>query len=509
MRTIAARKCSVELIENSLADNFVKNNHRQGATLAGKRSVSLGLFVNDELLAVVQFCTPRTAAMQQKYTVELLRMAFLNGVRVQGGASKLIKSYITNYKPSDFFTYQDTSGESTAVYEHAGMSLVSSSKQKSYLVAPGKTLATASRKEALGMPYAVRYGPDRIVGSKLGEVFREDGTRKSNKDLFIEELGWHLEETSGDRVYEWINPETTFYTFKTTASDSDKYYFGVKRIHKANASKDECLADKYFGSGGKAANNKFRNWAKRHKSTLQKEIIGIHKRRSSAFAEERKLVGDSWRDDKLCLNSRAGGAISPPSSLESSATRSCPIHGEVGHIGLKCRSCINVEQESQATCSKHGLVSHFAGHCRICSVEKSLAEYSCSIHGNTLFQNGKCLKCLGESKVSLRKCAIHGETAHLGGTCSLCTSSKVFSDKVCSIHGETRFVGTRCSKCMHSKAFYLAECSIHGESKHKGGNCYKCQIAKSWSKGDCDIHGKSVTFQGTKCLKCIRATKKA
>lgn len=138
--------------------------------------------------------------MKRVYTTELYRMAFEKEMRIVGGASKLLSFYRKTFRPADIFTYQDTTGEGTRVYEHCGFTLVRQDKKKQYLVAPGKTLETASRKEALGMAYATRYGPDRILGTKLGEVLRADGSRKSNKEIFIEDLGWHIEETTGDRA---------------------------------------------------------------------------------------------------------------------------------------------------------------------------------------------------------------------------------------------------------------------------------------------------------------------
>lgn len=504
MRTVSGRSTVVREVSSENANRFMESNHRQGAVVDGLKSVNLGLYLEDELLAVIQFCAPRTSGMKARYTVELLRLAFLQGVRVQGGASKLIKAYIKLYNPSDFFTYQDTSGESTAVYEHAGMKLVSRAGKKQYLVAPGKTLETGSRKEVLGMPYATRFGPDRIVGSKLGEVFREDGTRKSNKELFLEELGWHIEETSGDRIYEWINPEAHFYLYKTTATDSEKYYYGVKRINGASITEEDCLTDGYFGSGGKNPNNKFRNWLKAHKFTVQKEILSIHDRRNVAFKEENRLIGDLWRDDPLCLNSRAGGAVSPPSSLEAKTYNNCEIHGEVGFLGGKCRSCILKTLETIETCAEHGETSFFAGQCRSCMSRASLSREICDVHGEEVFRGGRCQRCFMQKALSLRKCPEHGESIHMGSSCALCTSAKVFSIKNCPEHGETKFVGDRCSKCMHGKAFYTAICATHGETKHKGGKCYRCQTSKGWGKGDCVIHGKQVTFHGSTCLKCRR-----
>ena len=207
---IYARNTTVSPLTTKEADDFFLENHRQSYVKKKfGRIDNLGLFYNDTLVAAVQFGAPRTTAKTKRYSKELYRMAFLAESRIVGGASKLIKHFIKIYKPADIFTYQDTSGETTDVYAQAGMTLVSQTKNKKYLVAPGSTMNTGSRKEVLGMSYATRYGPDRILGTKLGEVLRSDGKRKTNLKLFIEDLGWHIEETSGDRVYEWVDPNRT------------------------------------------------------------------------------------------------------------------------------------------------------------------------------------------------------------------------------------------------------------------------------------------------------------
>ena len=87
----------------------------------------------------------------------------------------------------------------------------------------------------------------RLAFKKDVRVYREDGSRKSNREIFLEELGWHIEETSGDRVYKWVNPRMTDYTYKITASYSDKYYYGVRSVLIGNAT-EEAPQSRAFGS---------------------------------------------------------------------------------------------------------------------------------------------------------------------------------------------------------------------------------------------------------------------
>lgn len=497
-----ARKLTLAKVEQDEAQAFIEENHRQGAARTSFKVKSVGLYNDGELLAVAQFTTPRTAEKRRRYTVELLRMAFKGRVRIVGGASRLIKYYIAEYRPADIFTYQDTTGEATDVYEKAGMKLVSSSKTKSYLVAPGKTLTTATRKEALGLAYATRYGPDRILGTKLGEVFRANGVRKSNLELFLEELGWSVETTSGDRVYEWIDPSRTYYTYRLTASDSDKYYYGVSHVKKAVASLENCLNDGYFGSGGLAPTNKLRAWKKKHSSTLQKTVLSRFERAAEAYEAERRLIGELWRTDSNCLNSveggRSGGALA---RADITAVKVCPIHGPVAHNGSSCMTCAAQKRVNLQVCAVHGETKHNGDACVRCTNQAGVRTISCAIHGEVKTQNGECSRCEASARYTLATCEIHGTVLHEGENCVTCRNSAYVALAVCSVHGETKHIGGTCYRCSATSKLSLKECSIHGETPHLGGSCSRCTSAKRISQQMCSVHGET-TFFGERCTVC-------
>jgi hypothetical protein len=168
MERFFARKLEARAVSEEEASAFISLHHRAGTATSPHKTKAVGLYQASRLLALAQFTTPRTEAKARRYTTELLRMVFEADVRVVGGASKLIAYYKATQHPTDIFTYQDATGEVTAVYEQCGFTFVGQAKTKPYLVAPGKTLATATRREALGLAYATRYGPDRILGTSLG-----------------------------------------------------------------------------------------------------------------------------------------------------------------------------------------------------------------------------------------------------------------------------------------------------------------------------------------------------
>lgn len=504
MKIIGARKATVKAIDGDEAQIFLDRFHRSKA-LKNPGNVNLGIFYDEELLGIAQFGYPRTRDKQLTYTSELYRLAFKKDVRIAGGASKLIKYYIEEYNPADFFTYQDTSGEATAVYEHAGMTLVSQAKRKQYLVAPGKTIETGSRKEVLGMPYATRYGPDRILGTKLGEVFREDGSRKSNKELFLEDLGWHLEETSGDRVYEWVNPNRTYYTYKIMASNSDKYYYGVSHVKKANASLEDCLNDGYYGSGGTNEVNKFRRWKAKHSGFLVKNVLEVFSRKSVAYEREKELVGNLWIIDPLCLNSVAGGRRSSPPAENSFRRQitvgNCAEHGETKYIFNLCAKCRNRAYYEEKICPLHGTTIFWRDTCRKCMAKESFDEKDCKEHGLTIHHGDKCSKCAAKKRFSTSTCDLHGKTTFLGKTCHRCMTEGIISENLCSVHGLTKFRGRSCYKCMLKKRDEKKNCPIHGLRSFRGGKCMSCIVENSFELRECPLHGITA-FSGEKCKKC-------
>jgi len=472
METIYARNTTVRKISVEEATVFLNENHRQMSTSSTKVSVSLGLYSkNDELLAVIQFCAPRTADKRRNYSSELLRLAFKRNIRVVGGASKLISHYVKTYKPADFFTYQDTTGENSLVYQSAGMTLVETNKTKKYLVAPGATVESGSRKEVLGIPYATRFGPDRILGTSLGEIIDENGKRKTNYKLFVEELGWHVEETSGDSVWEWVDTQRTYYTYKITAADSAKYYYGVSHVKKADASVEDCLNDGYWGSGGV----KFSNWKMRHKNQLNKEILSIHNRAAGAFAEEERLIGDLWINDEKCLNSSAGGFPRTNNSPQKTVIQECVTHGKTKHQGNSCLRCVQEGLVTTELCEKkHGLTTFRGGQCASCLVEKSISIKKCPTHGEVKFIGNSCYFCQNNRTIVTKKCEKHGETSFKKNNCMKCSAEKSQNMKECNKHGYTKFRGDACGKCKNEAQISMKECDKHGLTKHNGAKCYRC-----------------------------------
>ena len=108
--SIYARKCSVVEVDPKRAKTFYNANHLQGAVGA---SVHLGLIYGDELVSIMSF------RIEDKQT-ELVRFCSLLGLRVAGGASKLLSAFCERWQPLKIVTFSDNRYATGALYEKLG-----------------------------------------------------------------------------------------------------------------------------------------------------------------------------------------------------------------------------------------------------------------------------------------------------------------------------------------------------------------------------------------------------
>jgi hypothetical protein len=470
---VDARSCQVIRIEYKVALDFIDKSHRQENLLA-KRLIAYGLYYSQELVGIALFGSPRGAQKKKQYTKELLFLTLSKEISVRGGASKLISFFIEDKNPIDFFTYQDTTAKTTDVYEQAGMNFVSQSKQKQFLVAPGKTVKTGSSSEVLG---------------------------KSNREIFLEDLAQNIEETSRDRIYEWINPRTSFYVYKISSTRDDSYYIGRRTLFLANATESDCLEDEYMGSGGQ----KFQNWTKKvGRESLTKEILKITSSWKEIVFAESKLISDKYSTDARCKNSRPGGVgYSAISWKDHLHTATCAVHGKTMFFSKICCKCRNQKTITIKECSIHGRTSHQGKSCRKCTVINSISIQKCVLHGPTKFIGQTCYKCSIDKQWATQECSIHGLTLFQSNVCKKCSSQDSFVVDVCPTHGVTKFRGKLCYKCHNISFRHFDECKMHGLTKFKGNICCKCSSSKKDHMGHCSVHGRTM-FQYSRCQKCVK-----
>ena len=128
---IYARKCIIKEVLSKENSFFLNNNHLQGNVNA---AVKLGLYYNDELVSLMTFGKLRKNLGQKAIEGEYELLRFVNKLdtTVIGGASRLFKYFIKEYKPNRVISYADcdwTSDEQDNLYIKLGFSF-------DYLVKP-------------------------------------------------------------------------------------------------------------------------------------------------------------------------------------------------------------------------------------------------------------------------------------------------------------------------------------------------------------------------------------
>jgi len=107
---IYARNCEIKEISYTDSKLFLENNHLQGDC---KSSIRIGLFSNNELVSLMTFSKLRLPLQRKEESrkrdkhYELTRFCNKLNMNVVGGASKIIKYFISKYLPIQIETYSD------------------------------------------------------------------------------------------------------------------------------------------------------------------------------------------------------------------------------------------------------------------------------------------------------------------------------------------------------------------------------------------------------------------
>jgi hypothetical protein len=108
-----ARKCSLNIISQSICDDFLNANHIQGTVQSKYR---YGLYYNNELVAVMTFGASRFKRSEH----ELLRYCSILNTTIIGGAGKLFKYHVNNTKFTEIISYADRCWSIGHLYESIG-----------------------------------------------------------------------------------------------------------------------------------------------------------------------------------------------------------------------------------------------------------------------------------------------------------------------------------------------------------------------------------------------------
>ena len=131
---IFARKCKIkEISDNKLIREFLEKNHLQG--FVGSK-IKIGLFYNEELVSLMTFGSFRVSMGQKSTegTYEMLRFCNKLNTNVIGGASRLFKYFINQYKPIEVISYADRSWSSGDLYEKLEFKLIHKTKPNYYYI---------------------------------------------------------------------------------------------------------------------------------------------------------------------------------------------------------------------------------------------------------------------------------------------------------------------------------------------------------------------------------------
>jgi len=119
---IWARKC--EVVQLKSVSNFLEDNHIQGVD---QSSLKLGLIYNKELVSVMTFNNFEGRKRMEDSGWNLSRFCNKIETNVVGGASKLLKYFIKNYKPIRIVSYADRDWSIGNLYYKLGFNNINES----------------------------------------------------------------------------------------------------------------------------------------------------------------------------------------------------------------------------------------------------------------------------------------------------------------------------------------------------------------------------------------------
>ena len=133
---IYGRNCDIrEVVDTKVVGDFLIDNHIQGKI--GSK-IKLGLYHNNELVSLMCFGGLRKplGSKLKEGSYELLRFCNKLDTTVTGGAKKLFKYFIENFKPVDILSYADRSWskDGNNLYENLGFEFINKTVPNYYYV---------------------------------------------------------------------------------------------------------------------------------------------------------------------------------------------------------------------------------------------------------------------------------------------------------------------------------------------------------------------------------------
>ena len=180
-----ARKLEIFTIGKQEANEFFNKYHLLGGT--NSPSVYTALRNEKEVLSIMAFGKPR---FRTEYGAELLRYCVLPGVSIVGGAQRLFKYFINNYKVNTVLSYSDNDFFMGDVYERLGFEGTLCSTPRYYWTKDGRNEIKRenSRLKRLSNEYPELYEESKKYGNK--------------EDFIMSSLGYMKVYRSGN--FRWV-----------------------------------------------------------------------------------------------------------------------------------------------------------------------------------------------------------------------------------------------------------------------------------------------------------------
>ena len=179
--TVYARNCDVRVVNDIDTNKYLDMYHLQG-TCRGQK-IRLGLYHNNQLVSLMTFGKSR---FNKNCEYELLR--YCSHYNVVGGAEKLFKYFVDNYKPNSIVSYCDTSKFSGKVYDALGFKYIKTNS-------PRKHWYSLKEKRHITDGLLLSQGYDRLFKENHGK-----GT--SNEELILSR-GYLPVYDCGQATYIW------------------------------------------------------------------------------------------------------------------------------------------------------------------------------------------------------------------------------------------------------------------------------------------------------------------
>jgi hypothetical protein len=178
---IYGRKCELRYVDTKTKTTFLEQNHIQGSVGS---SVNIGLYYNNVLVSLMTFGQKRRSMGNKNVNngeYELLRFCNKLNHNVIGGASKLLKKFISEHKPTQIISYADRRWSVGNLYQKIGFDFIKKTEPNYFYIKNKKR------------EYRFKYRKDILV--------KEGFDKTKSESQIMEERGFYKIYDCGHLLY--------------------------------------------------------------------------------------------------------------------------------------------------------------------------------------------------------------------------------------------------------------------------------------------------------------------